>query len=330
MQTLHHTDLAPRHTLACPSTARELVLIESADEWRTAAPGDRILGGGSNTICREEIQTRILCPQYRGQRIIGEDADSVLLQVQAGEPWAAVAAWSAGEGWCGAENLARIPGSAGAAPVQNIGAYGIDLQHILERVQVYDRDERRLRDIPAAACQFAYRDSRFKHDWRERYIISAITLRLGKRGALHTAYPGLREQADSLRTPADAHAAVNALRARKLPDPAVEPNAGSFFHNPVVSAAHHAALCEQHSEIPAFPTIGDSVKIPAAWLIEQCGFKGARDGKVGISEKHALVLVNHGGTATEILAFAAEIQQTVQSRYGLALNIEPTILGDET
>ena len=330
MQTLHHTDLASRHSLACPSIARELVLIESADEWRSAARGDRILGGGSNTICREEITMRILCPQYRGQRIIGEDADSVLLQVQAGEPWAAVAAWSAGEGWYGAENLARIPGSAGAAPVQNIGAYGVELQHILERVQVYDRDERRLRDIPAAACQFAYRDSRFKHDWRERYIISAITLRLGKRGALHTAYPGLREQADSLRTPADAHAAVNALRAHKLPDPAVEPNAGSFFHNPVVSTAHHAALQTQHPEIPAFPATGDSVKIPAAWLIEQCGFKGERDGKVGISDKHALVLVNHGGTATEILAFAAEIQQAVQSRFDLALNIEPTILGDET
>ena len=180
-----------------------------------------------------------------------------------------------------------------------------------------------------AACGFAYRQSYYKQHWRSRYIISAITLRLSKRGAPHTGYPGLREQADSLRTPADAHAAVNALRAQKLPDPAVEPNAGSFFHNPVVSAAHHAALCEQHSEIPAFPTIGDSVKIPAAWLLEQCGFKGARDGKVGISDKHALVLVNHGGTATEILAFAAEIQQTVQSRYGLALHIEPTVLGDD-
>lgn len=326
MQTLYHTDLAPRHTLACPSLARELVLIESAEEWRTAAPGDRILGGGSNTICREEIQTRILCPQYRGQRVIGEDADSVLLQVQAGEPWYAVAAWSASEGWYGAENLALIPGSAGAAPVQNIGAYGVELQHLLERVQVYDRDERRLRDIPAADCRFAYRDSRFKHDWRERYIISAITLRLSKRGTLHTAYPGLREQADTLHNPADVHAAVSALRRSKLPDPAALPNAGSFFHNPVVSAAHYAALCEQHPAMPSFAAGIDAVKIPAAWLIEQSGFKGARDGKVGIYAEHALVLVNYGGTATEILAFAAEIQRAVQSRYGLALNIEPTVL----
>lgn len=325
MQTLHHTDLAARHSLACPSIARELVLIESADEWRTAAPGDRILGGGSNTICREEITTRILCPQYRGQRVIAEDDDSVFLQVEAGEPWPAVAAWSVSEGWYGAENLARIPGSAGAAPVQNIGAYGIELQHILARVQVYDREERRLREIPAADCQFAYRDSRFKHDWRERYIISAIILRLSKRGALHRDYPGLREQADSLRTPADVHAAVSALRQDKLPDPAVEPNAGSFFHNPIVSAAHYAALREKHPEMPSFAA-GEAVKIPAAWLIEQCGYKGARDGKVGISEKHALVLTNHGGTATEILAFASEIQQAVHSRYGLTLAIEPTVL----
>ena len=326
MQILHHTDLAPRHSLACPSIARELVLIESADEWRTAASGDRILGGGSNTICREEIKTRILCPQYRGQRIIGEDSDSVLLQVQAGEPWYAVAAWSASEGWYGAENLALIPGSAGAAPVQNIGAYGVELQHILESVQVYDRDERRLRDIPAADCRFAYRDSRFKHDWRARYIISAITLRLSKRGALHTAYPGLREQADKLHNPADVHATVSTLRRSKLPDPAEQPNAGSFFHNPVVSAAHYAALCEQHPAMPSFAAGADAVKIPAAWLIEQCGFKGARDGKVGISTQHALVLVNDGGTATEILAFAGEIQRAVQSRFGLALNIEPTLL----
>ena len=193
-------------------------------------------------------------------------------------------------------------------------------------MQVYDRDERRLRDIPAADCRFAYRDSRFKHDWRERYIISAITLRLSKRGTLHTAYPGLREQADDLHHPADVHAAVSALRRGKLPDPAALPNAGSFFHNPVVSAAHYAALCEQHPSMPSFAAGIDAVKIPAAWLIEQSGFKGARDGKVGIYAEHALVLVNYGGTATEILAFAAEIQRAVQSRYGLALNIEPTVL----
>ena len=151
-------------------------------------------------------------------------------------------------------------------------------------------------------------------------------MRLSKRGTLHTAYPGLREQADDLHHPADVHAAVSALRRGKLPDPAALPNAGSFFHNPVVSSAQYAALREKHPAMPSFAAGADAVKIPAAWLIEQSGFKGARDGKVGIYAEHALVLVNYGGTATEILAFAAEIQRAVQSRYGLALNIEPTVL----
>lgn len=326
MQTEYHADLAPRHTLACPATARELIHIDHPDEWRITAPGDRILGGGSNIIFRTEVRERLLCPRYTGRQISGEDPEHLYLRVAAGERWDDLVAWTAAQNWYGIENLAAIPGSVGAAPVQNIGAYGREIADSIHTIHAYNRDTGQSEDIPAAACGFAYRQSHYKQHWRSRYIISAITLRLAKRGQPDTAYPGLREQADDLHHPADVHAAVSALRRSKLPDPAALPNAGSFFHNPVVSSAQYAALREKHPAMPSFAAGADAVKIPAAWLIEQSGFKGARDGKVGIYAEHALVLVNYGGTATEILAFAAEIQRAVQSRYGLALNIEPTVL----
>ena len=325
----HSVVLSPFNTLALPScAARYLKITDPAQLTAPDIAGARgfVLGGGSNLVLTGDIDGLVLHMAIAGKAKTGEDAEAVYVTAGAGERWHDFVQWTLAQGWPGLENLSLIPGTVGAAPVQNIGAYGVELQHILESVQVYDRDERRLRDIPAADCRFAYRDSRFKHDWRARYIISAITLRLSKRGALHTAYPGLREQADKLHNPADVHATVSTLRRSKLPDPAEQPNAGSFFHNPVVSAAHYAALCEQHPAMPSFAAGADAVKIPAAWLIEQCGFKGARDGKVGISTQHALVLVNDGGTATEILAFAGEIQRAVQSRFGLALNIEPTLL----
>ena len=329
MQTEYHADLAPRHTLACPATARELIHIDHPDEWRITAPGDRILGGGSNIIFRAEVRERLLCPRYTGRQITGEDPEHLYLRVAAGERWDDLVAWTAAQNWYGIENLAAIPGSVGAAPVQNIGAYGREIADAVHTIHAYNRDTGQSEDIPAAACGFAYRQSHYKQHWRSRYIISAITLRLAKRGQPDTAYPGLREQAAAIHDAQDAYTAIRRLRATRLPDPKTEPNAGSFFHNPITDRATFSALQQRYPDIPHYPTADGRVKIPAAWCIEQSGYKGLRDGKVGISDKHALVLTNHGGTAAEILAFAARIQADVHARYGLSLAIEPDIIGED-
>ncbi|MDO4642968.1 MAG: UDP-N-acetylmuramate dehydrogenase [Cardiobacteriaceae bacterium] len=327
MQTLLHEDLTTRHSLAAPATARELVLIEDADEWRTAQVDDYILGGGSNIIFRDYVKTRLLCPQYGGKKIINEDADAIFLQVQAGERWHDIVAYCASEGWYGAENLALIPGSAGAAPVQNIGAYGVELQTLLHSVRVYDRISRQFLDLAATDCGFAYRYSHFKDKWRQ-YIITALTLRLNKHGSVNASYPGLREQQEQLEQPQDIFVAVCHLRRSRLPDPAILPNAGSFFHNPIISTSQFAALQAQYPQIPHY-LAAEGIKIPAAWCIEQCGFKGINDGKVGIYAHHALVLINHGGSGKEILAFAARIQAEVFARFRIKLAIEPTVMGED-
>lgn len=327
MQTLTYTDLQPRHTLAAPALARELVVLEHPEEWHSARPGDIVLGSGSNIVFCGEVRERLLHPVFSGCEVVGEDAASVFLQVRAGTPWHEVVKFVVAQGWYGAENLALIPGTAGAAPVQNIGAYGVEIQNILTKIQVYDLQEGSFHEIAGKDCGFRYRYSHLKGQWRQRYCISALTLRLHKQAKLQVQYPGLNERAEALSTPHDVFNAVVTLRQSKLPDPDILPNAGSFFHNPLTDGGHFARLQRRFPNMPYFESHGQ-IKIPAAWCIEQCGFKGVIDGRVGIYDKHALILINHGATGAEILAFAAKIQQAVFKRFGLQLQIEPTIIGE--
>lgn len=327
MQVLHHVNLRGYHTLAAPLFADSLTLID-ADEELPALPDDAVmLGRGSNIVFAADVQIPLARLQTAGWQLSGEDDAHVYVTAKAGQEWHDFVYGCVMQGWQGLENLALIPGTVGAAPVQNIGAYGVEVGQFVERVNVYDRTEKRFLSLPAQACGFAYRNSRFKGEWRKRYIIHEVVFRLNKKPQLCLSYAGLAEYCDASATPQAVMEAVIAIRKRKLPDPAEYPNAGSFFHNPVIDAAHFERL---HAQYPAIPShaVTEGRKIPAAWLIEQAGLKGYRDGAVAISPQHALVLINQGGSGQDILRIAAFVQTRVRECFGVDLHIEPIIIGD--
>lgn len=323
MRTLQAVDLQSRHSLAAPAFAQTLIELESLEEAALFQSGDHVLSGGSNTIFVGEIKQRLLQPLFAGIEVIGEQGQAVIVRTLAGTVWHELVQWAVEHDLYGIENLALIPGMVGAAPVQNIGAYGVELSDCLQAVEVYDSLERRFTTLTAADCRLSYRQSRFKQDWKGRFLIVAVQLCLQKQGQLQRQYAGISEAVQTL---PEMFAHIVALRQSKLPNPRYEPNAGSFFHNPLVSQEKFAALQASFGTVPHFAA-AEAVKIPAAWLIEQCGFKGKRIGKVEMSGKHALVLVNHGGSGQEILDYAALVQAAVWQKFEIKLVIEPEILG---
>ena len=327
MQSLYHVDLRGYHTLAAPLFADTLVLIE-ADGELSALPDEAvIIGRGSNIIFADDIHVPLARLVTQGWQVVREDDEYVYVSVKGGHEWHDFVVQSVRQGWQGLENLALIPGTVGAAPVQNIGAYGVEAGHFIDSVDVYDRTTAQMSRIPAAACGFAYRNSHFKGQWRNRYVITAVTFRLNKVPQLCLGYVGLAGQGERLNSAQAVMEEVIAIRSGKLPDPALFPNAGSFFHNPVVDGAHWQTLHERHPHMPAH-AVADGMKIPAAWLIEQAGLKGYCDGALCVSPQHALVLVNQGGSGRDILRFAAFVQERVRERFAIDLQIEPIVIGD--
>jgi UDP-N-acetylmuramate dehydrogenase len=291
-----------------------------------------VLGEGSNLLLAADVPGVVIAMANLGLEVIEDDGDTVLIRAAAGERWDDLVRWSLGRGFCGLENLSLIPGTVGAAPIQNIGAYGTEVGEFVVSVQAWDRHSGRLERLAREACGFGYRDSVFKRD-PERRIVTALDLRLPRRRELRMDYPGVREElaamgVDAPRAPHLAEA-ICRLRTRKLPNPALLPNVGSFFKNPVVSAAHAEELAGRHPGLPVFPSgDADSRKVSAAWLIEQCGWKGFRDGDAGVAAQHALVLVNHGGASgADLLALARRIADSVAQRFGLRLEPEARIVG---
>jgi UDP-N-acetylmuramate dehydrogenase len=239
--------------------------------------------------------------------------------------------WTLGQGFAGLENLILIPGTVGAAPIQNIGAYGTEVAEFIESVEAWDLAERKVVTLDREACAFAYRDSLFKRE-PNRFIVTAVRFALPRSHALRLDYAGIREELERMgvEKPAPFHVAeaVVHLRTRKLPDPAVIGNAGSFFKNPIVDAAQGEALKREHAGLVAWPGSDARWKLSAAWLIEAAGFKGMRDGDAGISNRHALVLVNHGkASGQELWAFAQRVIEGVQARFGVRLEPEPMVVG---
>jgi UDP-N-acetylmuramate dehydrogenase len=323
-------------TLRLESTARLLARATDAAGVREALDRSAalglplwVLGGGSNVLLAERLEGVVL--QLEDRRLeVREDGDRVRLRVGAGHDWHALVRRTVEAGWWGLENLALVPGSVGAAPVQNIGAYGRELSEVCTGVRALRRADGAALELTAEECAFAYRDSRFRRapgDW----ILLEVSFSLSRRGVARLDYPGVRESlgarsADDPRAVADA---VAELRRRRLPDPLREPNAGSFFKNPVLSRSAWEALAERYPELPGHES-EEGVKVPAAWLIERCGWRGRRRGPLRVSERHALVLVHEGGVgATELLAFAAEIRTSVEERFGVRLEREPVLLGRE-
>jgi len=290
-----------------------------------------LLGEGSNVLFAGDFDGAIVTMKTRGIEVLGNDATSTSIRVAAGEHWDDFVRWTLARGHAGLENLILIPGSTGAAPMQNIGAYGVEVGEFIESVEGYDLQQRRHATFRNADCEFGYRDSIFKRNL-DRWLITAVTLRLPRDWSPRTEYSGVQDELRrmGIERPAPIHVAdaVVALRTRKLPDPAVIGNAGSFFKNPLVSAAQAEALRTEHPQLPSWPTANGSSKLSAAWLIEACGFKGLREDDAGISNRHALVLVNHGhATGAQLWAFAQRVREGVREHFGVELEPEPRVIG---
>ncbi|GAB6386878.1 UDP-N-acetylmuramate dehydrogenase [Stutzerimonas marianensis] len=290
----------------------------------------RVIGGGSNLVLTADVEALVLRMASRGIRILSDAGDEVVVEAEAGEPWHPFVRHCIGLGLSGLENLSLIPGTVGAAPIQNVGAYGVEIKDAFVGLTAMDRQTCELRDFDLNACQFDYRDSIFKRA-PERFVILRVRFNLRRMPVLKLDYGPLRQrlQHDGIERPtaADVSRAVCAIRSEKLPDPAQLGNAGSFFKNPLVAESVAATLRQEYPDLVAFPQPDGQVKLAAGWLIEKAGWKGYRDGNAGVHQHQALVLVNYGGASGgAILALAGRIQADIANRFGVELEIEPNVL----
>ena len=289
-----------------------------------------VLGDGSNLLLTKDFDGLVLHIANTGIHSLGSDGAMTRIRVAAGEHWDAFVRWSLKHGYAGLENLILIPGTVGAAPIQNIGAYGTEIGEFIATVEAWDRSKQEFVQLDQAACAFGYRNSVFKRE-PGRFIVTAVDFDLPHRHPLRLDYAGIREELEAMGVenpePLDVAKVVEALRRRKLPDPALIGNAGSFFKNPVLPVERADELLRAHPGIPTYHSSEGNTKISAAWLIEACGFKGVRDGDAGVSDKHSLVLVNYGhASGAQIWALASRIRDAVTQRFGVALEPEPVIL----
>lgn len=290
-----------------------------------------ILGGGSNILLPDELDRLVFHNQIAGMHIVEQQGDRIIIRAGGGVIWHDLVTWAVNKELGGLENLALIPGTVGAAPIQNIGAYGIELTDRFVRLTAYHKSTGTIRTFDHVECAFGYRDSVFKQGELDQWVILDVDLQLSTNPTLALDYGAIREE---LRIAGvdhpgirDVYQTVVRIRQSKLPDPAVIGNAGSFFKNPVITSADFNVLREQYPDIPGYPVDEVQTKVPAGWLIDRAGWKGQRRGACGVHDRQALVLVNHGGaTASQIRALADEIIADIQSRYGIRLEQEVNIL----
>jgi UDP-N-acetylmuramate dehydrogenase len=331
--------LQPFNTFGIDARARRYLRVEdaaqlaalSADPALAALPR-LVLGGGSNLlITRGEVDLLVLHMVLMGKEIVGETPAAILVRARAGENWHGFVQWTLDQGLGGLENLSLIPGTVGASPIQNIGAYGAEVKDLFHSLTAFDFASGTVLTMDAAACRFGYRDSVFKHEDGRTLAVLDVTFALPRAWAPNLRYAELAQAIDAqgiaAPTPRQVSDAVVAIRRRKLPDPAEIGNAGSFFKNPVVAAEHCARLLETWPKLVHHPQLDGSEKLAAGWLIDQCGWKGKNMGRAGVYPKQALVLVNNGGASgEEVLALARAIQADVQARFGVLLEPEPVMI----
>lgn len=335
MTDLKNISLLPYNSFHIESTASEFSTVQSVEEVTSLLnqPGKQpllILGGGSNILFTKNVEGLVLKNEIGGMDEVKEDASHIYIRAGAGENWHTFVQYTIGRNWGGLENLSLIPGSVGAAPIQNIGAYGVELKDVFYELEAYDRIEKKVFTFGLNDCQFGYRDSIFKSSGRGRYIILNVTFILHKNPVLNTHYGAIRDELKKMGalspTIQDVSNAVIQIRRSKLPDPAMLGNAGSFFKNPVVDQRTFLFLSEKYPDMPAYPHEDQSVKLAAGWLIEQCGWKGFRKGDAGVHKNQALVLVNYGkATGAEIFALSEEILASVQQKFGIHLHREVNV-----
>ncbi|GAB1577943.1 UDP-N-acetylmuramate dehydrogenase [Bordetella petrii] len=327
-------DLTPLNTLGLAARASAFVTLRSSSQFEAlsalAEQHDSllVLGGGSNLVLPARVGGLVAQVALRGIRLVEARADAWIIEAGAGENWHGFVSACVANGWDGLENLALIPGTVGAAPVQNIGAYGVELADRFLGLTAWDVRRRRLLEMTAADCRYAYRDSVFKHEAPGAWVIVSVRFALPRPWRPVLDYPDLQRRAELAGAPT-ARAVFDAvcdIRRAKLPDPAVIGNAGSFFKNPLVDAGRRDALAARHPGLVSYPQPDGRYKLAAGWLIDQCGWKGRRLGAAGVHDRQALVLVNHGGaTAADIMALAEAIQRDVAERYQVRLEPEPVV-----
>lgn len=330
--------LASFNTFGLEATAKEFTTIHSVEEAQALVASGvfqkqrvLLLGGGSNILLTKNFDGLVARIAITGKKVIHKDDSHVVLKVGAGENWHELVMHCVDNNWGGVENLSLIPGTMGAAPMQNIGAYGVEIKNVIEEVEAVEISTGNIKTFSNAACRFGYRESIFKQEAKDKFIITGVTLKLTTKdhhfncsyGAVHDTMTALGHDVPSVRAVSDS---VIHIRRSKLPDPAVIGNAGSFFKNPTVHADTFEALKKTYPAIPSYPA-GDMVKVPAAWLIEQCGWKGKRFNNIGVHQLQALVLVNYGGGEGEkIWELAMNIQTSVRDKFNITLHPEVNVI----
>ena len=337
MQIKTHFSLKDLNTFGIDLRAKEFVVVKAhQDLFDLILKRDLtkekflMLGGGSNVLFTKDFEGLLLKNEISGIEVINEDAQQVWIKVGAGVVWHEFVLQCIERGWGGLENLSLIPGTVGASPIQNIGAYGVEVKDLIVEVEGVDLVQKNTRTIKSQECEFAYRSSVFKTSLKNTFLITAVVFRLDKQPKLHVEYGAIKDQLSKMKighpTIKDVSNAVISIRRSKLPDPNIIGNAGSFFKNPVVSARKLNELKAIFPGIVSFP-FGIEIKLAAGWLIDQAGWKGYREGNVGCHENQALVLVNHGNASgAEVLQLAQKIQQSVFIKYGVRLEMEVNVI----
>lgn len=333
-----HVDLLPYNTFKIAARARYFVSVNSLDDLRALLDTPvykrerhLILGGGSNILLTGDFNGLVIKINLKGIETVWEDDSTIELKAGAGEPWHAFVMFCVKNNYGGVENLSLIPGTVGAAPMQNIGAYGVEVKDHIKTVEAMDVASGEVRTFTNRECAFGYRESVFKHQWRGKYFISSVTLTLTKKNhVLNTSYGAIQQTLDqqqatpSIQSISDA---VITIRQQKLPDPKAVGNAGSFFKNPTITRAQYESIKTRYPEVPGYFTENQYVKVPAGWLIEQCGWKGKTLDNIGVHPHQALVLVNYGqGTGEKIWSLAQDILASVKKKFSIDLQPEVNII----
>lgn len=334
IREFHNLTLRDRNSFGVEQRAARLVEFDTKEDlqqlFADGAPACwMVLGGGNNILFTSDFNGTLIVPKAQDITILSEDPECMRVKVQAGVEWDDLVEWAVQRELWGIENLSLIPGKAGAAPVQNIGAYGAEAKDVIEAVEMFCPENRNTLVMSAAHCDFGYRESVFKHTLKNRVIITSVTIRLSKIPRPNLAYGDLAREVEARggATLRNIREAVCAIRRTKLPDPAVTGNAGSFFKNPVVDRAVAEALKINYPEMPLYPAAEPSkAKLAAGWLIDKAGLKGYSEGCVGVDPNQALVLINLGGaTGGEVIAFARSIQEKVKRQFGVEIDTEVNI-----
>ncbi|HJW18862.1 MAG TPA: UDP-N-acetylmuramate dehydrogenase [Flavisolibacter sp.] len=334
----HNISLKAYNTFGINVNARLYAAFSSIYELETLLayravhkPDLLVLGGGSNILLTKDYEGLVLKNELKGIEVVNEDNDHLYIRAGAGENWNQFVMYCVSRGYAGVENLSLIPGNVGASPMQNIGAYGVEIKDQFHELEAYHIYEHRLIRFSLNDCAFGYRDSVFKNKYKGQFVITSVTYRLNKIPTFNIKYGAIRQELDAmgiqdLSIEAISKAVIH-IRTSKLPDPGIIGNAGSFFKNPVIELTKFRSLEKEFPGIPSFPAQDGYIKVPAGWLIEQCGWKGFRKGDAGCYSNQALVLVNYGNaTGTEIYALSTDIIKSVDEKFGIELEREVNII----